>query len=108
MYNCDTEVIFPARIIPDMEDVRGDAWQELVAQVNRTSHLNEDRAAFVLTMARLCGCASCQADSFQALRGCSLCAQRTLRRYAGNDDSLVERYRLAKVEVHKFIESMQY
>lgn len=105
MYNYDTEVVFPDRIIPDLINLRGQTWQALIEQICANPHFDENRLAFVLFMARLCGCATCQADSFQALRGCLLCAQRTLHRYTGSDESLVECHRSAKLEVHQFLES---
>jgi hypothetical protein len=41
-------------------------------------------------MARVDGCSSCNADSFRAMKGCTLCAQDAVRRYRGGERALLK------------------
>jgi hypothetical protein len=103
MYNEDTEVLFPPRVIPHLRSLRGELWQSLVDQVSTLDGTTVDRLAFVLLMVRLGGCTSCQSDSFRAMRGCTQCAMQTIRRYRGSDEDLLEGYREAKEDVDRFL-----
>lgn len=103
MYNEDTDVLFPPRVIPSLRLLRGEEWQNLVDQVQRLEGIAPDRLAFVLLMVRLGGCTSCQADSFRAMRGCTQCAAQTIRRYRGSDQDLVKGFLDAKEEVGKYL-----
>jgi len=103
MYNEDTDVLFPPRVIPHLRNLRGEEWQELVDQVRLLEGNAPDRLAFVLLMVRLGGCTSCQADSFRAMRGCTQCATQTVRRYRGSDQDLLKGFHDAKEEVDKYL-----
>jgi hypothetical protein len=103
MYNEDTEVLFPPRVIPHLRSLRGDPWQALVDQVSTLDGTSVDRLAFVLLMVRLGGCTSCQSDSFRAMRGCTQCAMQTIRRYRGSDEDLLKDYREAKEDVNRYL-----
>jgi len=103
MYNSDTELIFPIRVIPELSELRGPEWANLVQNV-----IDEDAKlsiclAFVLMMVKLDGCGTCNADSFRAMRGCTQCATRTIRRYKGNDSELVELHQQCQKEVDDFV-----
>ena len=103
MYNEDTEMLFPSRVIPMLRDLRGDLWQELVDRVDSLEPTAVDRLAFVLLMIRLGGCSSCQSDSFRAMRGCTQCAQQTVRRYRGSEQDLLNSFQDARKEVEKYL-----
>lgn len=103
MYNEDTDVLFPPRVIPYLRNLRGEEWQELVDQVRLLEGNAPDRLAFVLLMVRLGGCTSCQADSYRAMRGCTLCATQTVRRYRGGDQDLLKGFHEAKEEVGRYL-----
>ena len=103
MYNSDTEILFPSRLIPSLIDLRGEAWHSLVERVIPQEALAQDRLAFVLLMVRLSSCASCHADSFRAIRGCSRCAYLALRHFRGTDQDLVQLFMEARHEVEKFL-----
>ena len=102
MYNSDTELIFPSRIIGELRDQRGKEWQKLVDDVLETEPSSIEHLAFVLMMAKLDGCNSCNADSFRAMRGCTSCALQNVRRYRGSDKELLKMYEKALNELEKF------
>lgn len=99
MFNSDTDLLFPPRAIPALRDLRGPAWKSLVERVMQTEGRHPDRLAFVLMMVRLSACASCQADSFRAMRGCTQCAAQTVRRFRGSDKELLALFDEALGEV---------
>jgi hypothetical protein len=99
MYNTDTELLFPSRIIKELRDHRGEVWQELVDDVAQQEETSLDRFAFVLMMARLDGCTTCNADSFRAMRGCTQCALQNIRRFRGSDQELVKMFKQARKDL---------
>lgn len=99
MYNEDTELIFPNRVIPELRDLRGAPWRKLVDRVKKKDVDSPDQAAFVLMMARVDGCLTCSADSFRAMKGCTQCAQDAVRRFRGDDEELVELFKQARQEI---------
>lgn len=103
MYNSDTELLFPARVISNLKDQRGKKWQTLVNEVEGKEPTSLERLAFVLMMARLDGCTTCNADSFRAMRGCTQCALQNVRRFRGEDDELVTMYEKAKIDLVPFL-----
>lgn len=105
MYNSDTELIFPTRIIPTLRNLRSETWQTLVDRTSNKSNTTIDHLAFVLLMVKLAHCDTCQVDSYRALHGCTLCAQRTVERFPGSDDDLIALYSEAWEEVRQYIES---
>lgn len=94
-----TDFIFPPRIIPELRNLRGDKWSNLIEQLVRSKPESPPRIAFVLMMVRLAGCTTCQADSFKAIRGCNLCAVQTIKRFKGDDEDLLQQVRDAEQEV---------
>ena len=92
MYNSDTELLFPSRVIPELRDLRNKPWRELVDRVSNTEPDDVDHLAFILTMVEVDGCMSCNADSFRAMRGCTQCALQNVRRFRGPDSELVKMF----------------
>ena len=105
MYNSDTELIFPTRIIPTLRDLRGKRWQILVDCVSNQSHAALDNLAFILLMVKLAHCDTCQVDSYRALHGCTICAQRTIERFQGSDEDLLALYTEAREGIREYTES---
>lgn len=105
MYNSDTELIFPTRIIPTLRNLRGDTWQSIVDRASDLSCTTVDHMAFVLLMVRLAHCDTCQVDSYRALHGCTLCAQRTIERFPGSDEDLSVLYEKAWEEIQQYTET---
>lgn len=103
MYNEDTDVLFPPRVIPQLLELRGDSWRELIAHLGKSLPDSVERGAFVLLMVRLAGCNTCHADSFRAMRGCTQCAIQTIRRHRGDDISLIEAYAESRREVERYL-----
>lgn len=103
MYHGDTEVLFPVRLIPALRQLRGPAWQDLVARVQQAAPTSPEVLGFVLLMARLANCAGCSMDTFRAMRGCALCATRVVERYRGPDEALVQQWQEAVEEVKTFL-----
>lgn len=103
MYNADTELLFPARVIPLLRTLRGQEWQEMIEKVMQEDENSQGRSAFVLMMVRLNGCISCNADSFRAMRGCTQCARQVIRRFRGSDLELCHQYQQALQEVNNFV-----
>ncbi len=102
MYNSDTELLFPLRVIPELRSLRGPVWRDLVDQVTSPEADPLDQMAFVLVMVRLGGCVPCNADSFRAMRGCTQCARQTVRRFKGTDQELVNQFQAARKEVKNY------
>jgi len=103
MYNPDTDLLFPGRVIPSLHNQRGETWQGLVRRVGAAEPESIEYLAFILMMARLDGCASCNADSFRAMQGCTACARQTLKRYRGSDEELLAQYRAARSDVETYL-----
>lgn len=105
MYNDDTDLLFPPRVIPNLRDLRGDIWQNLIDKVSKAEPTDIQRLAFVLLMVRMGGCTSCHADSYRAMRGCTHCSQQTIRRYRGSDKELIDLFTKTYKEIEEYLES---
>ena len=103
MYNADTDLLFPPRVIHTLRDLRGEPWRRLVDRVLDLEPTHVERMAFVLLMIRLGNCTTCHADSFRALRGCTVCASQTVRRYRGSDQELLDQFAEACREVEQYL-----
>jgi hypothetical protein len=106
MYNPDTDLLFPPRVIPELRAARGASWRQLVARVSASKDNSVERMAFILMMVRLDGCASCNADSFRAMNGCTSCAKQALKRFRGADSELIKLYKDAKTEMARHLEKI--
>ena len=104
MFNADTELLFPGRVIPLLGEMRGSTWQKLVSRVSHSQPESADQIAFVLMMVRLNGCSSCNADSFRAMQGCTPCAKQSLRSYRGTDRDLRALFISARQEVIQYMQ----
>jgi hypothetical protein len=99
MYQSDTEMLFPARVIPGLRSLRGKPWRDLIDRVTDEEEGSLDNLAFCLMMIRLDGCLTCHSDSYRALRGCTLCAQQAITRFKGTDSELVKQFKQARSDV---------
>ena len=104
MYNSDTEVLFPSRVIPQLRSMHGEEWRGLIDRVRSDEATPAERHAFVLMLVRMCGCVGCNADSFRAMRGCTQCARQTVRRIRGGDREIMEQYRQMQKEVVAYMQ----
>jgi hypothetical protein len=104
MYNSDTELLFPLRVIASLGAVRSGPWQDLVEKVTRPDASLLEQTALVLMMVRLGGCVGCNADSFRAMKGCTACARQTIRRFRGGDPELLDLYQQAYREMEQYFQ----
>jgi hypothetical protein len=107
MYNNDTELLFPSRVIAALEGLRGLAWDELVKYVIALPEDAIEHQAFVLMMTKLNGCNTCNSDSFRAMRGCTACSIQNVRRYRNSDNHLTGIYEKAKNDMTRAAETRQ-
>lgn len=103
MYNSDTELLFPSRVIPELRDLRNKPWRDLVIKVEDTDPSELDHLAFVLMMVKVNGCTSCNADSFRAMRGCTQCTFQNVRRFKDSDGELVKMFKQARKKMENTI-----
>ena len=107
MFNSDTELFFPIRVIPSLAQVRSTEWEELVLRVSADEATEVEQIAFTNLIVRLAGCAGCDADSFRAMRGCTQCARLVIKRYKGTDKDLLTQYEVCMGEVTEFLKKRQ-
>jgi len=103
MYNSDTELLFPMRIIPSLGSMRSQEWQQLIAELCANPAEKTDHLAFVHMMVKLGGCLGCNADSYRAMRGCTQCARQTVRRFRGSDKELIEQFNQSRREMEAYL-----
>ena len=104
MIHEDTEVIFPPRVIPVLGDLREADWHNLVSRITDLTKTHPERLAFILMMTKICGCSTCQADSFRAMRGCTYCATQAVKRHRGDDVDLLNGFNESYEEVQHYLE----
>lgn len=102
MYNEDTELIFPIRVAPAIRGLQSAAWKKAVDKAAKAAPESPEAFSFVLAMARVNGCHTCHADSFRAMKGCTLCSQDTVRRYRGGEKALLKQVERAEKDVAKW------
>jgi hypothetical protein len=106
MLNPDTELIFPIRILPKLTNLRGEIWENNITEVLETNDL-VNQVGMIVLMIKVAGCITCNADSYRAIRGCTLCSQQAIKRYKGTDKELNQIYRKSCKKVKKFIEKRE-
>ncbi|MEX2160616.1 MAG: hypothetical protein WD751_01765 [Anaerolineales bacterium] len=103
MYNEDTEIIFPLRVSRSLRDLHGSDWRKAADKAARAEPDSPEAISFVLALARVDGCHSCHADSFRAMKGCTLCAQDAVRRYRGGEKALLKVIEKARTDLGKWL-----
>jgi hypothetical protein len=102
VYNEDTELLFPIRVATSLRGLHGAGWRKAVDHAAKADPESPAAISFVLAMARIDGCHSCNADSFRAMKGCTLCAQDAVRRYRRGEKGLLKVVEKAKGDVEKW------
>jgi len=97
--NPRTELLFPPSLIPDLKDLRGEEWRELVEYIASLPETHDDTLAFCLMMIRLNACMGCVSGSYRFMRGCELCSQQTIARFQGTDEELIALFYQAKEDL---------
>jgi hypothetical protein len=103
MYNPDTELLFPPRVIPSLRNLRGEGWKTFIEGLLDAGETSPERLGFVLMMARECGCVSCSAENYRAIQGCSSCARQTVEHLRGKDEELIRKHAAVMHEVEKYL-----
>jgi hypothetical protein len=106
MQSASIDLLFPSRAIEPLRKLRGERWENLINDLVELDPESLERIAFVLLMVRIGGCTTCQSDSFRAMRGCIMCSSNTIKRYKGDDQSLLELYNEAKKEITRYIKEV--
>ena len=101
----ESEILFPSRVIPLLEDLRGEEWQAMVEKVKKLPETSVDSLAFSLMMINIGGCLTCDLDSYRASLGCATCAKRTIGSFKGSDKILKKQFEEAKKEVGTYMKS---
>lgn len=100
----DSEILFPARSIPELRDARpGQTWQKLIDTLSAAPETSEDVLAFSLMMIKLGNCLTCDLDSYRASLGCTQCARRTSQGFKGNDDALINKMQDGRKELNDYL-----
>ncbi len=107
MSNSDIEVLFPPRVIHLLQNLRDEAWRNLVTEILSCAPGDPRRLAFEMTMIRVCGCQTCHADTFRAMRGCLSCATQTVKRTRSSDKDLQLSYQDALREVERYLSELE-
>lgn len=100
----DSEILFPPRCIPELRDLRGPKWAELVDRVAALPDGHEDVLAFSLLMIDLASCLTCDLDSYRASLGCCTCAARTVSGFKGSDEEIIRQFEEAREQVREYLE----
>lgn len=98
----DNALLFPRHVIPTLRHLRGPEWDGLIDRIVALPETHEETLAFMLMMIRLNLCLACETDSYRAMRGCTPCAQQTLRRFKGDDRELLSLFESALADVRAF------
>lgn len=98
----DNALLFPRHVIPTLRQLRGPEWDDLIDRIVALPETHEETLAFMLLMIRLNMCLACETDSYRAMRGCTPCAQQTLRRFKGEDSELLALFEAALDDVRAF------
>ena len=101
----DSEILFPSRCIPQLRDLRGPTWAELVDHIAALPDGHEDVLAFSSLMIKLASCLTCDLDSYRASLGCCTCAKRTVGGFKGSDEEIIQQFEEAREEVRGYLAS---
>ena len=103
MYNPDTDLLFPPRALPALRDLRCIAWKELVSSVIIAGSSSLEQITFILMMARMNNCATCNFASYRAINGCTACTKQSLKRFREDDSALIKLFHATRLEVEYYI-----
>jgi len=101
----DSEILFPPRCIPELRNLRGPEWAELIDHISALPDGHEDVLGFSLMMIKLSSCLTCDLDSYRASLGCCTCAGRSVSGFKGSDRELIREFEEAREQVRAFVES---
>jgi len=101
----DSEILFASQCIPELRDLRGPKWAELVDRVAALPDGHIDVLGFSLTVIELSSCLTCDLDSYRATLGCCTCAQRSVSGFKGPDEELIALFKRNRRRVQDYLAS---
>jgi hypothetical protein len=103
MYNPDTDLLFPLRVLPTLRDLRSEPWRNLIDSIISAGPDSLEQMSFILMMARMNNCGTCNSDSYRALNGCSSCTSQSLKRSHESDEVLIVTFHATRREVEQYL-----
>ena len=101
----DSEILFAPHCIPELRDLRGPQWADLVDRIASLPDGHIDVLGFSLTVVELSSCLTCDLDSYRATLGCCTCAQRSVSGFKGDDGELIGLFKEKRREVQEYLGS---
>lgn len=101
----ESEILFAPHCIPELRDLRGPKWADLVDQVASLPDGHIDVLGFSLLVIELSSCLTCDLDSYRATLGCCTCAQRSVSGFKGEDPELIALFRKKRRTVREYVQS---
>jgi hypothetical protein len=101
----DSEILFASHCIPELRNLRGPKWAQLVDRVADLPEGHLDILGFSLTIVELSSCLTCDLDSYRATLGCCTCAQRSVSGFKGSDGELIALFEEKRREVQEYVAS---
>ena len=101
------EILFPAKPIPSLKDLRGPQWADLVTQVSPLPETHPDAPAFCLLVIERDGCLNCYAGSYKFMRGRAACAKQTVIQFKGSDAELLKMYKQAHKDIEGYLRKQE-
>ncbi|MGD2104179.1 MAG: hypothetical protein PVJ55_03560 [Anaerolineae bacterium] len=101
----DSEILFAPHCIPELRDLRGREWAELVDQIGLLPDGHLDVLGFSLLIIELSSCLTCDLDSYRATLGCCTCAKRSVSGFKEDDRALIALFGEKRREVRAYLES---
>ncbi|MBN1217502.1 MAG: hypothetical protein JXM69_01120 [Anaerolineae bacterium] len=90
------DLLFTPRLIPQLRNLRGRTWADLIDRLSVLPETHPDVLAFAMMMINLNGCLSCQRDCYRAQRGCAHCARHAIITFKESDRELLGCYETAR------------
>ena len=101
----DSEILFAPHCIPELRDLRGPDWAELVERIGSLPDGHIDVLGFSLLVVGLSSCLTCDLDSYRATLGCCTCAQRSVSGFKGDDHELIALFQEKRTTVCEYLDS---
>ncbi|NLS78204.1 MAG: hypothetical protein GXY76_13190 [Chloroflexi bacterium] len=94
-----SELLFPHRYASALKGLRTARWEKLVQTICELPEDDPDSLGFCLLLVDLCGCLSCDLNSYKASIGCKACARRAITAFKGTDVALQGQFEKARDQV---------
>ncbi len=101
----DSEILFAPHCIPELRDLRGPQWVELIDRIAALPDGHVDVLGFSLMIVDLSSCLTCDLDSYRATLGCCTCAQRSVSGFKGTDGELIALFNAKRFDVCEYLDS---